>query len=56
MKQKKGDRCLCADALNFGEPQPDCSRCGGTGVVRKPDGDTGPVFYYDEKDEKNRKP
>ena len=48
-KQKKGDPCSCADDLNFGEPQPDCSRCGGTGTVRDPEGETGPVFKSREK-------
>lgn len=27
-------KCGCADSLNFGEPQPDCSTCGGKGRVR----------------------
>lgn len=43
-EQKPGDRCACADFLNFGEPQPDCHRCDGTGTVKDPEGTTGPVF------------
>jgi len=27
-------KCHCCDALNFGEPAPDCSDCGGTGKPR----------------------
>ena len=42
--QQRGEKCQCADALNFGEPQPDCSRCGGSGTVRDPDRSTGPIF------------
>lgn len=26
-------KCGCADALNYGEPAPDCSSCGGSGQV-----------------------
>lgn len=29
------ERCGCGDALNFGEPQPDCSQCGGTGFTKR---------------------
>lgn len=46
MRQKVGDKCRCADALNFHEPQPDCRACGGTGTVKNPGGDTGVVFEW----------
>jgi hypothetical protein len=49
-EQKIGERCACADSLNFGEPQPDCSRCGGTGTVKAPEVSTGPIF--EEVDER----
>lgn len=29
-------KCSCADALNFGEPAPDCTPCGGRGTVIVP--------------------
>jgi len=51
--QKVGDKCACADDLNFGEPQPDCSRCWGTGRVRNPDANVGPVFNF-PKDKEDR--
>jgi hypothetical protein len=40
--------CECADALNFGEPRPDCSACGGTG--QRPDNKSpeGPIFTEPE--------
>jgi excinuclease UvrABC ATPase subunit len=28
-------KCGCADAFNFGEPQPDCSNCEGSGCRNK---------------------
>lgn len=28
-----GGKCGCADSINFGEPQPDCSTCKGSGQV-----------------------
>jgi hypothetical protein len=43
-------RCECADDLNFGEPQPDCIACHGSG--RRPkDGKPhpGPSFSFDQK-------
>lgn len=46
---KKGDRCPCADDLNFGEPQPDCHTCGGTGVVKRPNKKPDPVFNFKKK-------
>lgn len=54
-KQNKGERCACADDLNFGEPQPDCSRCGGTGYVRNPNAETGPIFNWPKKAEEDQK-
>lgn len=42
-KQPDPTKCHCSDALNFGEPAPDCPDCGGTGKppekeAEKPDG------------------
>ncbi len=36
--------CECADALNFGEPQPDCTACGGSGRRPKDKLPDGPIF------------
>lgn len=47
-------RCECADALNFGEPAPDCSACGGSGrrpETRRPD---GPIFQFKEPSARHR--
>jgi hypothetical protein len=49
-EQKRGERCACADDLNFGEPQPDCGRCGGTGTVKEPNRSVGPTFNFSGKD------
>lgn len=32
-EKKAPEKCACADSLNYGEPAPDCSVCGGSGIV-----------------------
>lgn len=52
MDQKRGQKCACADDLNFGEPQPDCKRCHGTGTVKTPEAGVGPPFNWPKKGKK----